>query len=407
VTKPLAGVKVVEVAAWTFVPAGGAVLAEWGADVIKIENPDGGDPQRGLINSGMVPGGPGAVNYFIEQPNHNKRSIALDMKHPDGHEILLDLCRDADVFLTNFLPGMRQRAGIDVDDIRAVNPNIIYVRGSGQGPLGPDADKGGYDGSAFWARSGVVDTLTQPGADPYGPNQTPAFGDLAGGQTIAGGIAAALYRRAIHGETSILDISLLGVGVWMMSPVIVAQKLFENSPSPRFGRADAPNPLANRYMTADRRVIHLVMLQSARFWPELVTAVGRPDLATDPRFADAAKIFENRAEAVKALDEAFATRTLAEWRVALDGIKGVWAPAQRGIELHDDVQVIANGYIAAVAPKEPGPTFPVAANPVQFDEQPSEILRAPDNGEHTDEILAELGYDWDRIVALKVNGAVL
>jgi crotonobetainyl-CoA:carnitine CoA-transferase CaiB-like acyl-CoA transferase len=374
--------------------------------VIKIEHPAGGDPQRGLVNSGMVPGGPGGVNYFIEQPNHNKRSIGIDLKHPDGHAVLLDLCRGADVFLTNWLPGARARARLDVDDLRAVNPSLIYARGHGQGVRGPDADKGGYDGSAFWARAGLVDALTNADLDPYGPPQPPALGDLAGGQTIAGAIAAALFKRERTGEPSVVDISLLAVGMWMLSPNIVAQKIYEHSPAPRFGRGDAPNPIANRYLTKDGRVVHLVMLQATRYWPELVTAIGRPELARDPRFADAASIFANRVDAVRILDEVFATRTLDEWRAVLADVEGVWAPAQRCIELHDDPQSVANGYIASVAPSGDGPSFPVVANPVQFDERPSVVTRAPDAGEHTDEILAELGYDWDRVVALKVAGAV-
>ena len=220
--------------------------------------------------------------------------------------MLLELCRGADVFLTNWLPGPRQRARLDVDDMRAVNPNIIYVRGSGQGVRGPDADKGGYDGSAFWARSGVVDALTQLPGDVYGPTQTPAFGDLAGAQTIAGGIAAALFKRARTGEPSVVDISLLAVGMWMMSPNIVSQKLFADSRCRTSIATQAPNPVANRYLTKDDRVVHLVMLQATRYWPELITALGRPELATDPRFANPAAMFPNRVEAIRILDEIFA-----------------------------------------------------------------------------------------------------
>jgi crotonobetainyl-CoA:carnitine CoA-transferase CaiB-like acyl-CoA transferase len=405
-TLPMAGVRVVELAAWTFVPAAGAVLAEWGADVIKVEHPEGGDPQRGLISSGLIPGGPGRCNYLIEQPNHNKRSIGIDVKHPDGRGLLLELCRGADVFLTNWLPGPRQRARLDVEDVRAVNPDIIYVRGSGQGARGPDADKGGYDGSAFWARAGVADALTQLPGDVYGPTQTPAFGDLAGAQTIAGGIAAALFKRARTGEASVVDVSLLGLGTWMMSPNIIAHKVFADVKLPAFKREEAPNPVANRYRTKDDRVVHLVMLQAARYWPELISALGRPELAKDPRFADPAAMFQNRAAAIRILDELFATRTLAEWREVLRDIHGVWAPAQKAIELHDDVQVTANGYVEQVAASD-GSSFPLVANPVQFDEKPAALVRAPEVGQHTDEILQEMGLDWDRILELKAAGAVL
>jgi crotonobetainyl-CoA:carnitine CoA-transferase CaiB-like acyl-CoA transferase len=403
---PMAGVRVVELAAWTFVPAAGAVLAEWGADVIKVEHPEGGDPQRGLISSGLIPGGPGRCNYLIEQPNHNKRSIAIDVKHAEGRGLLLELCRGADVFLTNWLPGPRARARLEVEDVRAVNPDIIYVRGSGQGVRGPDADKGGYDGSAFWARAGIADALTQLPGDVYGPAQTPAFGDLAGAQTIAGGIAAALFKRARTGETSVVDVSLLGLGTWMMSPNIVAHKVFADVPLPKFKREQAVNPLANRYRTKDDRVLHLVMLQATRFWPEVVGALGRPELAKDPRFADPAAMFQNRIEAIRILDEIFATRTLAEWRAVLRDISGVWAPAQKAIEVHDDVQVIANGYVDQVAAGD-GSCFPLVTNPVQFDESPAALARAPEVGEHTEQILQELGLDWDRILALKEAGAVL
>jgi crotonobetainyl-CoA:carnitine CoA-transferase CaiB-like acyl-CoA transferase len=354
----------------------------------------------------MVAGRAGGVNYFIEQPNHNKRSIGLDVKHPEGRAILTRLVEGADVFLTNWLPGPRTRARLDVADIRAMNPDIIYVRGHGQGARGPHANKGGYDGSAFWARSGVVDAYTRDD-DPYGPTQSPAFGDLAGGQTIAGAIAAALFKRERTGEPSVVDVSLLAVGMWMMSPNIVSQKLYPASPAAKFGRASAPNPVANRYLTKDGRVVHLVMLQAVRYWPELISAVGRPDLATDPRFTDPAALFANREAAIRILDDIFATKTLEEWRVVLEPIEGVWAPAQRCTELYDDVQSIANGYIASVDPGDGAELFPVVPNASQFDEEPNTISRAPRCGEHTDEILAELGYDWDRVVALKVAGAVL
>ena len=404
-TLPLEGIRVIELASWTFVPAAGAVLAEWGADVIKVEHPHGGDPQRGLIASGMIPGVAGRCNYLIEQPNHNKRSIGIDLKHPDGRDVLLELCKEADVFLTNWLPGPRSRARLDVDDVRAVNPHIVYARGSGQGARGPDADKGGYDGSAYWARAGIADAFTQTPGDVYGPMQTPAFGDLIGAQTIAGGIAAALLKRERTGETSVVDISLLGVGMWMMSPNIVAHKVFADIEMPRLSRSEAPNPIANRYRTSDDRVIHLVMLQSARFWPELIAAVGRPELAADARFSEPEAMFANRVEAIAILDEIFATRSLAEWRVVLDGVSGVWAPAQKAIELHDDVQAIENGYIDQVVGGD-GVSFPLVMNPVQFDEHPADLVRAPEIGEHTDEILTELRMAWDRIVELKLAGAI-
>jgi crotonobetainyl-CoA:carnitine CoA-transferase CaiB-like acyl-CoA transferase len=191
--KVLDGIRVIEVAQWWFVPAAGAVLADWGAEVVKIEHPQGGDPMRGLVTSGLMPGF-GGVNFMWEQPNRGKRSVGLDVGTARGRELLMKLVERADVFLTSFLPDARRRLGIDVDDVRRVNPKIVYARGHGQGTRGPDAGKGGYDAASFWCRGGIAHALT-----PYGAAapimQRAAFGDSTGGMTIAGGIAAALFRR--------------------------------------------------------------------------------------------------------------------------------------------------------------------------------------------------------------------
>src|SRR5437660_12099056 len=198
------GVRVVEVASWTFVPAAGAVLAEWGADVIKVEHPVGGDPQRGLITSGLVPAGAGGVNYMIEVPNRGKKSISLDLSTAGGRDVLLKLAAECDVFLTSFLPSVRKKFAIDVEDIRAVNPDIIYVRGTGHGTKGPDADKPGYDGVSYWSRGGIATALTSDEfPHPVGPR--PAFGDVMGGMTMAGGVAGALFERQLTGERSVVD----------------------------------------------------------------------------------------------------------------------------------------------------------------------------------------------------------
>jgi crotonobetainyl-CoA:carnitine CoA-transferase CaiB-like acyl-CoA transferase len=400
---PMDGVRVIEVAAWTFVPAAGAVLAEWGADVLKIEHPEGGDPQRGLVSSGLVPGG-GSVNFFIEQPNHGKRSVAINLRQEAGRDLLLKLCETADVFLTNWLPGPRQRARIDVDDIKAVNPNIIYVRGHGQGARGPEADRGAYDSSAFFARSGVMNTLSY-GESPYGPTQPAAFGDLPGGQTIAGAIGAALFQRERTGVAPVVDVSLLAFGMWINAPDIVQSKTFGGIEMPKMTRDALPNPLVNRYLTKDNRLIQLVMLQGVRFWPELITAVGRPDLATDERFTSPAALFENRVVATQILDEIFPTRTFEEWKQVLADIKGVWAPVQKGLDLYDDVQVQSNGYLADVI-AENGDVFQLPTNPAQFGEEPPTLRRAPNHGEHTDEVLRELGLDDDAIIQLKINDTI-
>ena len=400
----LAGIRVVEVAAWTFVPISGAVLAEWGADVIKVEHPVSGDPQRGLVSSGLVPGGSG-VNFMFEIPNRGKRSVGLDISTDNGRELLYRLVETADVFVTNYLPDVRARLGIDVDDIRARNSNIIYVRGSGQGTRGPDAERGGFDGASYWARAGLAMTFKDPKAE-WPTDQRPGFGDVLGGLTIAGGISAALLRRERTGTPSIVDVSLLGMGLWSIAPEVTSAKLYENVDIPAYDRDSIPNPLVGTYPTKDGRYVALVLLQSDRFWPDLCTHLERPDLLDDPRFKDAAARYENRRECIQVLREVFRTRTYDEWCERLETLAGVWAPLRTALEVHDDPQVIANGYLEPMTTSDGAP-FALPANPVQFDETPPSVGGAPDHGEHTDEVLLELGLTYDEIIEHKVSGAVL
>ena len=400
----LSGVRVVELASWTFVPAAGAVLADWGAEVLKIEHPAGGDPQRGLVSSGVVAGSTSGINHMIEQPNRGKRSVALDVRHPEGRELLYRLIESADVFLTNWLLEPCRRAGFDVDSIRARNPSIVYARGSGQGSRGPDANRGGFDLASYWARGGIGDAYF-PGPGDYPPLQRPAFGDIMGGLAIAAGIAGALFRRERTGEPSIVDVSLLGTAVWNLAPDVVVSGLL-GGPAPKFDLAEMPNPLANFYRTADGRFLAFVLLQSDRHWPAFCAAIERLDLRDDVRFASAAARSENRRVCIEELRKVFATRTLAQWKLRLAALEGVWAPVQSAHELHQDEQVLANGYLPELS-AENGARFRLAANPVQFDETPPSLRRAPGIGEDTDAVLLELGFEIERILELKASGVLL
>jgi crotonobetainyl-CoA:carnitine CoA-transferase CaiB-like acyl-CoA transferase len=398
------GVRVLEVAAWTYVPSAGAVLAEWGADVLKIEHPEYGDPQRGLVTSGLVQA-TSTVNTMVELPNRGKRSVAVDLGRPEGRQVLLDLAATSDVFLTNFLPSARSKLGIELEDLRAANPDIIYVRGSGHGQRGPERDRGGFDGSTFWARS-IADISTGP--DDVWPARQPgpAFGDLIGGMTIAGGIAAALFHRERTGRATVVDNSLMSNAMWATGATLLGAGVngFYNPPMP--DRYDLPNPVVNTYRTADARFLSLIFLQSDRYWSEFVIKSGRSDLATDERFDSAAARYRNRRACVEELEALFASKTFEEWRAVLADIEGVWAPVLRANEVLDDPQVRANGYLREIT-LEDGTSFEIVAGPLQFDEQPPELTRAPDHGEHTDEVLLELGYNMERIIELKVGGAIL
>ena len=384
-----------------FVPSAGAVLADWGADVIKVEHAVTGDPQRGLRRTGtmVVTDDP---NPNIEHANRGKRSIGLHMGRPEGKEVLLDLARTADVFLTSFLPGARRKFGIDVDDVRKANPDIIYARGSALGPRGIEAERGGYDMTAFWARGASAASLTPAGVEGMVPPPGPAYGDTISGTNLAGGIAAALLKRERTGEPSVVDVSLLGSGVWSMGHgIALSLRLGEPIvPGPLGAHGSPHNPLTGLYRTSDGRYLSLVMLQPTKFWADVCEHIGRPELADDPRFATAELIAENTPAGVEILREAIATRTLAEWTERFATLAGPWAPVQDSLQAGHDPQVRANEYIVSAGELE------LAASPVQFDVTAPGLGPAPEFAAQTEEVLLELGLDWDRIIALKEAGAV-
>jgi crotonobetainyl-CoA:carnitine CoA-transferase CaiB-like acyl-CoA transferase len=381
------------------------VLAEWGADVIKIEHPETGDPQRGLVNMGLVATGPGGVNHMIELPNRGKRSVGLDLKSPEGRDVLLRLAATSDVFLTNMRPDAIRSLHLDVDDLRAANRNIIYVRGSGQGVKGPESNKGGFDGSHFWGRATAGIFAAPEGA--YPPSQPgPGWGDLLGGLTIAGGISAALFHRERTGEPTVVDNSLLANGMWAGSASITASGLFGIDQMPAMQRDAVPNPLIGYYRCSDGRFLILMLLQADRWWPDLTRRIGHPELMDDPRFLTAALRQQNNRECMAALDEIFATKTLSEWREALADAEGVWAAVETPGELIVDPQALANGYVREVT-ADNGTTFRMVPSPLQFDETPPDLVRAPGHGEHTDEVLTELGFTEEELLDLKISGAVL
>jgi crotonobetainyl-CoA:carnitine CoA-transferase CaiB-like acyl-CoA transferase len=403
-TAVLHGVRILEVAEHTFVPAASALLADWGAEVIKIEHVERGDAMRGLASTGVAVV-PSDVHILLEHSNRGKKSLALDLASPDGLDILHKLAATADVFLTNKLPSVREKLKIGVEQIREHNPRIIYVRGTGQGERGPDADKGSYDSLAFWARSGIAKGAQRPEYDLVPVPPAPGFGDSIGAMTIAGGIMGALFHRERTGEPTTVDISLLGTGLWAMGQAMGLSLVLDVPWAPPPADRMGSNPISRNYVTKDGRTLAFTCLQAGKYWPPLCDAIGRPELATDPRFADHAALMENNMAATEVLDEVFATATLDEWRDRLASFIGQWAVVQDTLEAARDPQTVANGYLQECTTAG-GTSFRMVAAPVQYDEEPAVPQRAPEFNEHGDEILTDLGLDMDAIIDLKVRGVV-
>jgi len=399
--KVLDGVRVLEVAEWFFVPGAGTVLADWGADVIKIEHPTRGDPLRGLISSGMIPGAEGP-NFFVENGSRNKRSLGLDLAYPAGLAVFYRLVESADVVLTSFLPKARTKLKIDYGDLKEINPRIIFARGTGQGPKGPEAHRGGFDAGSFWCRGAVGAMLSPAGEAPI--MQRAAFGDTIGATFIAGGIAAALYAREKTGVGGVVDVSLLGTAVWLMAPDILAADSLGRE-LPRADRSRAANPLTNTYRCADGLWLMLMMLTPARHWDEFCKAVEREDLLGSyplSRWGDEAV----RRDLVAILGAHLTTRPRGDWIERLLRFNTIHAPVQGPLDIPHDPQVVANGYLVDYQHPVHG-AAKVAASPVQFDEQPPELrCLAPEVGQDTEAILLEMGMSWEEIGDLKERGAI-
>ena len=403
---PMRGVRVLEVAQFTYTPAAGGVLADWGADVIKVEHAVMGDAQRGLT-VGPAGWSEGRFHPIMEHPNRGKRSIGLALEHPDGRDVLFELARTCDVFVTNFLPDARRRLQIDIDDLRRVNDRIIYVRGSAFGAKGHEAEKGGFDSSAFWARTGGAHGVTPVDFDGMLGMPAPAYGDSIGGMTIAGAIASALFARERTGEPAIVDVSLLSVGAWASGLAVDLSLATGDEWAPAStGSVGMPsNPTIGPFRTSDGRFIYLAILQPGRYWADLCRHLDRTDLLDDPRCSTAELLMANAPQLAVEVAHTILDKPFAYWNERLQTLDGQWAPVQNSLELGNDRQLRENGYIAAITDAD-GRQRELVANPVQFNEEPATLTRAPQFAEHTDDILRELGRSEDEIIDLKISGAV-
>jgi crotonobetainyl-CoA:carnitine CoA-transferase CaiB-like acyl-CoA transferase len=405
----LKGIRVVDVTAYAFVPSAGGVLGHWGAEVIKVESPRAPDPMRLMHGGTLEPGGAGP---HFKHYSRAKKSIGLDLAAQEGRELLYRLVETADVFLTSYLAPTRRKLGIDVDDIRKVNPRIVYARGSGHGPKGPDADRPGYDAISWWSRGSLNQSAMDLVGSDWPTTQMVGHGDGMSGLVFAGGICAALLSRERGGEPMVVDSSLLGTAAWfngiyMMNalahPSRSEPKRAERPPIPDDVPAQFLSALISLYQTSDNRFIYLLFLTNDdRDFADLCQRIGQPGLASDPRFAAPRERSANTRELTAILDAAFRERSFAEWKAALAEARGAWAPVQYPEELPDDPQVIANGYVRPSGPDR----LLMPAPAIQFDGEAGDPPRAPDFCEHTDELLGTLGCSVEEIANWRATGVV-
>jgi crotonobetainyl-CoA:carnitine CoA-transferase CaiB-like acyl-CoA transferase len=406
-TQIMKGIRVLEVAQMTFVPAAGAILADWGADVIKIEHPVRGDTQRGFINMGGVKVNP-QRSPFVEHPNRGKRSVGVDISTPEGMEVIYELAKTADVFLTNYLPRQRQKMKFDIEHIRAANPNIIYARGSAYGDKGPERDTGGFDGTAFWNRSGIATAMTPEELGGTISQGIPAFGDSIGGMNIAGGISAALFHRERTGEALELDVSLLSTAWWAAGTSIdmgIDCGEVSRNRMPSSG-GNPGNPFMGNYTTSDGGIINLCTLTPGPHIRNVFEHLGLPEAADDPRFADVESLMTNWEAASDLIREQFAGESFDYWREHLKTMSGQWAPVLDLLQIAEDEQALANDMLFEVESSDGGEPIRLVRGPIQFNHEPVTTTRAPEASEHTEIVLMEMGMEWDQIEKLKELGAI-
>jgi crotonobetainyl-CoA:carnitine CoA-transferase CaiB-like acyl-CoA transferase len=402
IDRPLAGIRVVELAMWVAGPSCAAVLADWGADVIKLEDPGVGDPIRGATTRTLADNGL-RVRPGYELDNRNKRSVAVDLRKPLGQAFAARLLDRADVFVTNLRLDALERMKLDYASLSVRNPRLVYASLNGYGHRGPDRLRPAFDYAAAWARSGLMATVAEPGTAP--PAQRPGMIDHAAGLGLAGAISAALLQRERTGKGQEVQISLFAMGLWMNAADLTVALLSGRAPEPE-SRQERINPLWNSYQCKDGAWIYFVMVQSDRHWKDFCAALGHPEWLEDARFFDSQVRMRNSRELTRAIADTVATRTRAQWAPIFDRHGLFWAPVQTNAQVIEDPQAIAIGTFVKIDHPEI-PDCRVVRSPIEFgsaDVGPR--TAAPELGQHTEEVAQEIGMSWADIAKLKDGGVL-
>ena len=399
-TDILEGIRIIEMGQVIAIPATGAILADMGAEVIKLE-PLSGEMLRGLKRCQWLETGP--INWVFELLNRNKKSLALDLKSDAGREILYKLIRTADVFMSNYEASTLQKLKLDYATLSKLNPRLVYASINGYGSAGPDRNERGYDQAAAWARSGMMYLIGEPGSTPV--LQREGMMDNVAGTHIAAGILAALLHRERTGKGQEVETSLYHCGVWTLSGDI--QKALGGQVPVKGSRTKAQNPLSNNYRTKDDRWLCLANLQSDPVWPGFCRSIGKPELQHDPRFDSFTKRAQNCEELIRIIDSVLVTRTLDDWIATFKKNNVICGRVQTPAEVVNDPQALANDFFAEVDHAEAG-KIKLINTPVKFCQDPGAVkTAAPEVGQHTEEILLDLGYTWDDLSRLKDDRVIL
>ena len=396
----LEGIRVVSMGQIVAIPAASSTLADWGAEVIKLE-PLTGEMHRGLRRAQGVE--TGEINWVMQVLNRNKKSLALNLKAQSGLEIFYKLIQKSDIFMYNYELSSLKKLKLEYATLSQINPRLIHTVVTGYGSVGPDKDERGYDFTAGWARSGMMYIIGEPGTPPA--PQRPGIIDSMAGAHLVGAICAALLQREKTGKGQEIEISLYHAAVWALCMDI--QAALSGREPIKHDRTKAQNPIWNSYRTKDDRWFWLAMLQSDPSWPGFCRAIERPELEKDPRFNNLEARRENCEELIHIIEEVLATKTMKEWEKCFREHNCIYGRVQTPVEVTTDPQALANDFFVETDHPAAG-KIKLVASPVKFHENPASIRTpCPELGQHNEEILLDLGYNWDDIARFKDQGVIL